>query len=58
MAFAGDRYGVQLGASFKKIAQWLPRMRPYPAAGQVSESEYRPAVYAVTHVVYSFNDYT
>jgi hypothetical protein len=34
--------------------RWLPLMRPYPAATQ---REFYDAAYAVTHVVYTLNDY-
>ena len=53
-AYTGERYGVPLGASYADVLGWLPSLRPHPAAGT---PEFYDAVYAVTHVVYTLNDY-
>ncbi len=50
-----ERYGVSFGARFADLLRWLPGLRPYPAAH--SEPDFRDAAYAVTHVVYTLNDY-
>jgi hypothetical protein len=57
-AFAGDRYGVRMGSSFEDVARWRPRMTPYPGPGDAGVARYRHAAYAVTHLVYAFNDYS
>jgi hypothetical protein len=57
-AYVGERYGVRLGAGYAEVLRWLPALRPYPvAAGEGSDTEFFDAVYAVTHVVYTLNDY-
>jgi hypothetical protein len=53
-AYVGERYGVRLGASYGEVLGWLPKLRPHPGAGT---PEFYDAVYAVTHVVYTLNDY-
>jgi hypothetical protein len=53
VSYLGERYGVRLGASFRDVIKWLPRMRPYGGAG----ADYYWTVYAVTHVVYTLNHY-
>ncbi|HEX8281952.1 MAG TPA: hypothetical protein VF588_01135 [Pyrinomonadaceae bacterium] len=53
-AYVGERYGVNLGASYGEVLGWLPSLRPHPGAGS---PEFYDAVYAVTHVVYTLNDY-
>jgi hypothetical protein len=53
-AYTGERYGVRLGASYGEVLGWLPKLRPHPGAGT---PEFYDAVYAVTHVVYTLNDY-
>jgi len=53
--YTGERYGVVLGARYADVLKWLPAMRPYPARG---DENYYDAVYAVTHLVYTLNDYS
>ena len=53
-AYVGERYGVRLGASYAEVLGWLPSLRPH--AGPDSP-EFYDTVYAVTHVVYTLNDY-
>ncbi|MGA9996937.1 MAG: hypothetical protein WBP93_16075 [Pyrinomonadaceae bacterium] len=50
-------YGVSLGASYSETLKWLPVMRPYRASGKPSHPEFYDTVYAITHVVYTLNDY-
>ena len=57
MSFSGDRYGVRLGGSYREVLQWLPAMRPYPPRSQLSEGDFLDILYALTHVVYTLNDY-
>jgi hypothetical protein len=54
-AYVGERYGVVLGARYRDVLRWLPTLRPYPDAAR--GDEFFDAVYAVTHVVYTLNDY-
>ena len=49
-----ERYGLRLPVSYADVMRLLPTLRPYP--GQRSQC-YRDAIYAVTHVVYTLNDY-
>jgi hypothetical protein len=55
--YIGERYGVRLGASYRDVIRWAPTMRPYPAYARTSMNAYW-AVYAVTHIVYTLNDYS
>lgn len=56
-AFCGERYGVRLGASYIDVLRWLPAMRPYKTTGRHSARQFYEAAYAITHVVYTLNDY-
>ena len=49
-----ERYGFQLPVRYADVMRLLPTLRPYP--GQRSLC-YRDAIYAVTHIVYTLNDY-
>jgi hypothetical protein len=49
------RYGVSLGARYADVLRWLHVLRPYPAAR--ADADFYDAAYAVTHVVYTLNDY-
>jgi hypothetical protein len=53
-AYVGERYGVDLGASYAEVLGWLPSLRPH--RGPEAPGFY-DTVYAVTHVVYTLNDY-
>ena len=53
--YVAARYGFSLGASYADVLAWLPSMRPYPE--DTSDPDYYDAAYAVTHVVYTLNDY-
>lgn len=57
-SYHGDRYGIQLGASFADVIKWLPVMRPYPGYDREDDLEFYWATYAITHVVYTLNDYS
>jgi hypothetical protein len=56
-SYAGERYGVKLGARYADVIKWLPLMRPYPPLARGYEN-FIWAVYAVTHVVYTLNGYS
>jgi hypothetical protein len=55
--YTGDRYGIQLGTTYRDAIQWMGSMRPYLDRGQTSEGMFYDIVYALTHVVYTLNDY-
>jgi hypothetical protein len=57
-SYIGERYGIRLGASFADVIKWLPTMRPYPTYDDGDNPDFYWAVYAVTHVVYTLNDYS
>jgi hypothetical protein len=56
-SYSGDRYGIPMGASYRDVVQWLPAMRPYPKPSEVSQGEFLDVLYALTHVIYTLNDY-
>ena len=56
-AYTGDRSGVRLGAAYADVLKWLPSMRPYRGSEGGANEEFYDTVYAVTHVVYTLNDY-
>jgi hypothetical protein len=56
--WSGDHYGVKLGACYADVLKWLPRMRPYRGREGGANPEFFDTVYAVTHVVYTLNDYS
>jgi len=57
LTYRGDVYGVKLGAGYADVLKWIEAMRPFPPL------DYRPGrqsyygAYAVTHVIYTLNDY-
>ncbi|MBV9926339.1 MAG: hypothetical protein JOZ96_15070 [Acidobacteria bacterium] len=53
--YMAGRYGVSLGASYADVLRQLNALRPYPS--ERSDEEFWDAAYAVTHVVYTLNDY-
>jgi hypothetical protein len=56
-SYISKRCGISFGANYDDVIKWLPAMRPYPASGS-DEVELREAIYAVTHIVYTLNDYS
>ncbi|MGH9843559.1 MAG: DUF6895 family protein [Blastocatellia bacterium] len=56
-AFCGEQYEVPLGARYKDVLRWLPAMRPYRGWEGGRNPDFYDSVYAVTHVVYTLNDY-
>jgi hypothetical protein len=56
-AYCGERYGVMLGARYRDVLKWLPTLRPYPTRGRLLAPAFADISYAVTHVVYTLNDY-
>ena len=56
--YISERCGVFLGARYLDALKWMPAMRPYPAGAQDDVELLREAIYAVTHIVYTLNDYS
>lgn len=54
--YVAERSGVLFGARYAEVLKWAPFMRPYPTIHD-DEEVLREAIYAVTHIVYSLNDY-
>jgi len=55
--YVSGRCGIFFGASYPDVLKWLPTMRPYPVGADEDVEFLRDAIYAVTHVVYTLNDY-
>jgi hypothetical protein len=52
--------GVGWSVGYEDVLKWLPALRPYPAPPtdeNEDDDEWRSALYAVTHLVYSLNDF-
>lgn len=56
--YVSGRCGIFFGARYLDVLKWLPAMRPYPVGAQENVEFLRDAVYAVTHIVYTLNDYS
>jgi hypothetical protein len=57
-AYVGERSGVNLGAHYADVLKWLPALRPYSARPLDPGEEFHDTVYAITHVVYTLNNYS
>jgi len=55
--WSGEHYGVKLGADFGDVAALIPTLRPYRGAERGRNDDFIDIAYAVTHIVYVFNDY-
>ena len=55
--YAGEMSGITLGAPYREVIRWIPVMRPYPARASLSTRDFYNVVYAITHVIYTLNDY-
>lgn len=55
--YVSGRCGILFGASYRDVLKWLPAMRPYPVVADENVELLCDALYAVTHVVYTLNDY-
>jgi hypothetical protein len=55
--YTADRQEVPVGAHYADVLRWLPAMRPYPPRDGGRNPDYDDAIYAVTHVVYTLNQY-
>jgi hypothetical protein len=57
-SYTGERYGVMMGAPYASVLKWLPLMRPFQSHDDEDDAEFYEKIYAVTHVVYTLNDYS
>ncbi|MEK6286357.1 MAG: hypothetical protein AABO57_11500 [Acidobacteriota bacterium] len=55
--YRNQRSGVMLGTKYADAIRWLPEMRPYSGLKDTTADDFHSSVYAVTHVVYTLNDY-
>ncbi len=55
--YTGDIYGVTLGAHYPDVLRWISVMRPYPARNTLTLSAFYDVAYAITHVIYTLNNY-
>jgi hypothetical protein len=55
--YVSERCGTLFGARYLDVLKWLPAMRPYPVGADENVEFLRDAIYAVTHIVYTLNDY-
>lgn len=53
-AYTFDRHGIPFGAHYADVLRWLSFMHPYPPR---AADRYYDAVYAATHLVYTYNGY-
>jgi hypothetical protein len=56
-SYTGERTRIVLGARYRDVLKWLPTLRPYPPPGS-NWHEYYAGIYAITHVVYTYNEYS
>jgi hypothetical protein len=56
-SYAWERSGLTYGVPLGEAAQHLPSMRPYRGYENGRNPSFTQIAYAVTHVVYVFNDY-
>jgi hypothetical protein len=57
VTYSGKLYGVPLGATYEDVMRWISVMRPYPQASKLDEDHFDDVIYAITHVVYTLDDY-
>ena len=57
-SYRGDRTGITLGAHYVDVLQWLPAMRPYPTRPPADDDSYYAGIYAATHSIYTYDDYS
>jgi hypothetical protein len=55
--YVAERCGILFGARYAAVLKWLAAMRPYPVVTDEDDEVLRDAIYAVTHIVYTLNDY-
>ena len=57
LTYTGEGFGAPLGVEYVDVLRWLPEMRPYRGAEGGSNPEFRDVVFAITHLIYTLNDY-
>lgn len=57
-SYLGEQYGAKLGTTYLDVLKWLPAMRPYQTYDEEHENDFIWSIYALTHVVYTLNDYS
>lgn len=58
-AYTAERFGVALGgAGYADVFKWLPSLYPYRGGWDASNPDFYDTVYAITHIVYTLNDYS
>lgn len=55
--YVAERCSLRFGSGYADVLKWLPAMRPYPVDNQNDDEFLRDVIYAVTHIVYTLNDY-
>jgi hypothetical protein len=55
--YISGRCGIIFGVRYLDVLKWLPTMRPYPVGADENVEFLRDAIYVVTHIVYTLNDY-
>jgi hypothetical protein len=55
--YISERCDILFGARYIDVLKWLPTMRPYPMGADENVEFLRDAIYAVTHIIYTLNDY-
>ena len=55
--YVSEKCGLLFGSRYLDVLKWLPAMRPYPVSANGNVDLLRDAIYAVTHIVYTLNDY-
>jgi hypothetical protein len=55
--YTGDQFGASIGGRYADVLHWLPSLRPYPDRHATSRQNFWDAIYAVTHIVYTYNGY-
>jgi len=57
--YSCDQAGIPLGGrQYRDVFKWLPAMRPWPARRAENDRLYFGGIYAITHVVYTYNSYS
>ena len=56
--YVGEHYGIRLGARYVDVLRWLPTLRPYRGSENGANKDFYDTVYAITHVVYTLNNYS
>ena len=55
--YLSERSRLRFGTRFADALAWLPDLRPYCGPHEGSNDDFYYSVYAITHLVYTLNDY-